>query len=99
MDQVNDQSTAYLTANFKDKDGAAATPTGVTYQVRKPGAIVRAFTAVSAASSVTITLTPSDNTLAAGIDTETREVTVIAEYGASDQVVDHYVYEVTAVGI
>jgi hypothetical protein len=100
METINDQSTCYLTATFKDRDGNVAIPSAVTYQVRRPGvAIVRAVTAVSPASTVTITLTPADNTLSAGHQGEYREVTVVATYGANDKVSDHMLYQVAAVGI
>ena len=99
MDIVSEQSTCYIEASFKGRDGAAAVPSAVTYQVRKPGAVVCASTTVSPASTVTITLTPADNTLAAGNQSEQREVTVVATYGANDQVADHLIYEVRAVGI
>jgi hypothetical protein len=97
MQQVNEQSTAYLLASFLNKAGTLQQPTSITYRVddaltRTP---IREATAVSSAASVEIVLTPSDNVIvSASLATERHVVTVTGVYGDADQVVAQYVYEV-----
>jgi hypothetical protein len=94
---VNEKSTAYLTVECLDKNGAAAAPSALSYQIHDvaSGEEVRAPTALGAAAEVEITLTPADNTLVnTSRDRETRRVTISATYGASDQVHDVYEYDV-----
>ena len=63
MMQVNEGTTAYLSATFADKTGVAETPTTVVYRIDdvRSGTEIRGATAVSAASTVEITLSPADN--------------------------------------
>ena len=98
MMQVNEGTTAYLSATFADKTGVAETPTTVVYRIDdvRSGTEIRGATAVSAASTVEITLSPADNRiLSAAQNYETRRVTVVASYGATDQVTAEYTYRVT----
>lgn len=102
MDRVNEKSTSYLTVSFLDKDGAAATPASVSYRIDclTTGAAIRGDTSASAASAVTITLTPDDNTLQAQTNaSERRRVTVTGTYGASDAVREQFDYEVLNLGV
>ena len=98
MPDVKERTTSYLTVVFKDKNGAAAVPTAVSYRVYRltPGAAIRASTARTPASSSEITLTPADNAIqVVANNRETRRVTVHAEYGgAGDEVNDEYTYDV-----
>ena len=98
MMQVNEGTTAYLSATFADKTGIAEVPTTVVYRIDdvRSGTEIRGATAVSAASTVEITLSPADNRiLGTAQNYETRRVTVVASYGASDQVTAEYTYRVT----
>ncbi len=97
MQQVNEGTTAYLSATFADKTGVAETPTTVVYRIDdvRSGTEIRGATAVSAASTVEITLSPADNRiLSTAQNYEVRRVTVVAAYGAADQVTAEYVYRV-----
>jgi hypothetical protein len=98
MEQVNEQSTAYLTLAFKDKAGALQIPVSATYRIDDAGSrqAVRAPTSISpVAGTVEIKLTPSDNTIlnTVGVN-DFRIVTVVASYGTDDQLVSEYQYEV-----
>lgn len=98
LEQVNEQSTAYLAVTFRDKAGAAQAPSSASYCIDDvaSGQEVRGDTVISApGSTVEITLSPADNTLrneAAAY--EKRRVTVTALYGADDAVRSEYVYRV-----
>lgn len=97
MERVNEQSTAYLSVSFRDKAGALATPTAISYRIDDvaTGQEIRDDTAVTPASSVEITLTPNDNAMvSAAREIEVHAVTVDATYGASDAVRARYLYEV-----
>lgn len=94
-DIVNEGSTAYLSVSFKDKAGALATPASLTYSLRclTTGAVLRDAVPLTASSQVEITLTPADNTLQnPGNLYETRLLTIVAGYGASDALQDQYEY-------
>lgn len=97
MEQVNERSTAYLTVTFRDKAGAVAAPSTVTYSIHdvQSGAAIRAATPVSAGGSVEIVLTPADNAiLSANSEKELRRVTIEATYGAEDAVRAQFLYYV-----
>lgn len=91
---VKEQSTAYVTATFKDKAGASAAPTSARYRIDcvTTGTMVRDWTTIaSPAAAQEITLTPSDTAIQTSSNaTETKRITVEATYGAGDQVVDEY---------
>ena len=96
---VNERTTAYLQIVFRDKAGALATPTAVTYRIDclTSGQAVRASTAVSPASEVEIVLTADDNAIRqADSRAEARRVTVVASYGSTaDQATARFDYAVT----
>lgn len=97
MEQVNEESTAYLTVTFLDKDGNAAAPSSATYRIDclTSGKAIRGVTALGAGSSVEVTLTPTDNAIQqVSSAKETRRVTIEALYGASDGINEEYDYEV-----
>ena len=95
---VNERTTAYLKVAFRDKAGALAAPSGVSYRIDclTTGQSVRPDTAVAPASEVEITLTADDNAMrSAGNVAESRRVTVVATYGSSaDQVTAEHDYAV-----
>jgi hypothetical protein len=98
MERVNERSTAYITVVFRDKTGAAAAPTTITYRIDDvaTGKEIRDDTAITpAASTVEIVLTPADNAMASpALAVERHAVTVTGVYGDADQVIGEYVYEV-----
>ncbi|OHD23484.1 MAG: hypothetical protein A2Y38_19115 [Spirochaetes bacterium GWB1_59_5] len=90
---VKEGSTAYLTATFKDKTGALAAPSTLSYRIDclTTGQVVRDDMLLTPADTVEITLTPADMAiLTAGNSRETKRVTVKAGYGANDAVNDEY---------
>lgn len=93
MVTVNEGSTAYLTVTFRDKSGALAAPSSLSYRIDCliTGQVVRADTALTPADTVEITLTPADMAIiTASNSRETKRVTVKAGYGASDAVNGEY---------
>lgn len=99
MISLNERTTAYLTVTFKDKAGALAAPSAVTFRIdcltsNQP---VRGATAVAPAASVEIALTADDNAIRQYSNvSEIRRVTVVASYGsASDQLTAEHDYAVT----
>lgn len=96
---VNERTTAYLSVSFKDKAGALAAPTAVTYRIDclTSSQAVRGSTAVAPAGTVEITLTADDNAMRSQSNrSELRRVTVVATYGsASDQLTSEHDYAVT----
>lgn len=95
--EVNEQSTAYLTVEFRDKAGDLQAPSSARYRVDcpAPSSELRAWTALGAASSVEIELNAEDNTMVNGNRPyELRRVTVEATYGADDKLVAEFDYRV-----
>jgi len=97
MTTVNEKSTSYLTVTPKDKDGVAATPTTLKYQIdcTTTGAVMKAETSLTPGASVEITITPTENAINDQRNSsEERKITVTAGYGASDQVIEVFDYTV-----
>lgn len=97
MFEITERSTAYLTASFFDKAGAAAAPSSVTYRVdcEKTGAALVPSSSVTPGQSVEITIPASANAMQeATNDFETKVVTVTANYGAGEQITAAYRYRV-----
>lgn len=96
MEKVVAGTTTYLTVDFKDKTGAAATPSTVTYKVDNitTNANIRDWTSVSASSSVEITLTADVDNASPGTNytSDVRRVTVKGVYSGSAQVISFYDY-------
>ena len=95
MENVIAGSTAYLTVTFRDKDGALAVPSTISYKIDclTTGTAILASTSVSAASSIDITLTPTNNTIVTATNSrEVRRVTVTGTYSGTDAVVSVYDY-------
>jgi len=89
MAEVNERSAARLTVDFYDFDNALSAPTSITYAVYVEGTEfeLRADTAVSPASSVTIVLDSTDTQIVD--DSKGREthcVLIKATYSAGDEV-------------
>ena len=92
---VNENSTSYVTVVPKDKDGVAATPATLVYQIDcvTTGTNMKAETALTPGTSVEITITPTENAINDQNNShEERVVTVTAGYGASDQVIEEFDY-------
>lgn len=98
MDKVVAGTTAYLTVDFKDKDGEPAIPSTVSYKVDNlgTGAVIRASTSATPSSSVEIVLAADVDTASPGPDFtyDVRRVTVTGTYGSTAQVVDYYDFQV-----
>ena len=90
MAEVDENSTAYLTATFRDKAGAAAQPTSAHYVIHDvdSGEEIRSSTTLTVSVGVVeITLNKTDNTMQDPTKvTEIRKVTVVGLYGAGDEI-------------
>lgn len=94
-DQVNEQTTAYLSITFRDKAGAVQAPVSVSYRIDDVGSghSIREETEVAPNGTVEIVLTPSDNSMVnVLLPREQRRVTVVARYGNDDGIRSHFVY-------
>jgi hypothetical protein len=97
MIQVNEQTTAYLTITFKDKDGANAAPNSATYRIdcKTTGKAIRATTALPGGATPEIVLTSDENKIQnLNNSSEIKRVTIIGVYGVDDKVTDEFEYEV-----
>ena len=96
LEIVNEESTAYLTVQFKDKDGNLAAPSSASYRIDclTNGQEVRGDTALTPASSIEITLTDTDYAIIDQTNSvERRLVTIMASYGAGDDINDEYEHD------
>jgi hypothetical protein len=97
-DHIGEGSRHVLTATFRDRATAAnVTPTNCYYRLDclTTGREVLDWTSVSADDVITLTITPTQNTLQSQCNSEERKrVTVAADYGLSTQFVDHIEYDV-----
>lgn len=88
----NEGSAFSITANFRTRStGAADTPTNVYWRLDclTTGAELADWTSASAASSVTLSITPTHNAIQNdGNDYEVKQLTVAADYGLSTQYVE-----------
>lgn len=96
---VNEGSGAFVTANFLDKDGNAATaPNTITYRIDDvaTGTEVRGDTPIgSPAQSIEISLQPADTViLNERNERERRRLTIKGDYTAGDVVVGFADYDV-----
>lgn len=97
MTEVFERTSAYLTVTFRDKTGAAVSPSSVNYRIDclTTGAAVRGLTGITPGASVEITLDADDNAVQVAANVrEIRRVTVSATYGAGDEVNAQYDYEI-----
>ncbi len=97
MSTVNEDSTAYLDVDFKDKDDELEAPTTISYRIDclTNGQEVKDDTAFTpAAASIEIELTKTDNAIISQTNnSEKRLVTVTGVYGGDDQIVKEYQYD------
>jgi len=89
VDRVNEQTSAYYTVSFYDKDGDLEAPASVTYSVtdKASGTVIRADTALVTGQTVLVHLDADDTKMLnedAGF--EVHVLTVIGTYGAKDKV-------------
>lgn len=90
-----------VTVDFFDASNTAYTPTTVRYRIKDltNNRVVLDWTSATPASSVTITVTPSQNSIY-DEDTrnrlryEERSVVVQADAGTDDQFTDEYIYRI-----
>lgn len=86
--EINERSTGWLRVSFFDATGAAVAPDSVTYRIDDypSGTSIRAETSLTPFSSVEIRLTPDDMRIFdSSRESEEREVTVRASFGAGDE--------------
>ena len=93
---VNENSNAYLTVNFKDKNGVAAVPTSISYRidcVTNGQEVLTDTPFTPAAASIEIELTKVNNACIGSVNKyEERCVTVTAVYGVDDEIAEEYRY-------
>lgn len=94
---VNEGTTAYLSAAFKNKINVAEAPATIEYRIDDVATDteIKADTSIAAGATVEIVLSSVDNRiLNAGNLHEQRRVTVMGHYGISDKVTSEYIYRV-----
>jgi hypothetical protein len=90
---VNEGSSASLVVSFFNADGDPDAPSSVTYRIydHASGEEIRPDTVVAGFAITTIPLTPDDTVIVnPARSQEQRRVTVVATYGADDQLTDEY---------
>jgi len=93
--EVNEDSTAELTVTFLDAQGLPATPSSAALRIDclTTGTAIQAETALSVASTVTITLGPSRTVIVNEKNAQERRlVTIRAVYGDDDAIVEQFEY-------
>lgn len=88
VQQVNERSTAVITASFFDADGEPAIPSSLVYSVwcMTTGEQLRAETSLTPVAVAEITLDATDTAIQDATNSfERRRVTVSATYGAGDE--------------
>lgn len=95
--QVNERTSAWVSATFRDRAGAAVAPLTVEYQIdcATSSTPIVPRTAVTPASTVELPVTSTQNRIvSASNERERRVVTVIGTYGFEDVVTSQYQYDV-----
>ncbi len=91
---VNEKTTIWVTVAFQDRTGVATTPSSATYRIDclTSGAAILASTAVSGLSSSTeIEVTSAQNAIQVSANPEEfRRMTVTANYGTGDVMVEEF---------
>jgi len=93
---ATEASAAQFTAEFYDNAWATTTPTSIRYRVDdvRSGAELAGWTAVTPATSVTITVTAAQNAIVDDVNnTERRLLTVQADNALASQVTAAFVFE------
>jgi archaellum component FlaG (FlaF/FlaG flagellin family) len=89
---LNEKSTGYVTVKFYGKDGVLQSPSSVSYRIDDvmTGTEIKGLTSVIAPSSeIEIILSPADNLIVTPrLSSERHRLTVIATYGANDQLTE-----------
>ena len=88
---VKERNSTTVTAYFRDSSNAAEVPTTIHYRIDDltTGTAVKAWTSVSAASSVTISVTSSENRIISDSNVrERRQITVSADKGLDGETRD-----------
>jgi len=97
MSTVNEGTTSYIEATFKDRNGESAVPSAATWKVIDlvSKEVLQVETAIAPAATVTIAIPPSVNArFNTASDRETHRCIVTGSYGADDQVVGYYDFDV-----
>lgn len=102
MQRVNSESSAWVTATYRDRQGVPGIPVSATYRIdclttKRP---VRGLTALPTGQAVSdIQLTAQDTAIISKTNpSEIKRVTVVAVYSApDDQVTGQYDFEVVNV--
>ena len=98
MDTINENTTGYLTVEFRDKRNRLAAPSAVTYRIDclTTGVEVKPWTAIDPAASIEIVISPTENAILGSEERERRVVTIVAAYGSGsdDQATDDFSYDV-----
>lgn len=96
--KVQEQATLVIGASFKTRStGVAVTPTSVRYRVDDlaTGRALQDWASVSAASSVSITVTSTQNKIQSDYNQfETKQLTVASDYGTATQYLDTITWDV-----
>jgi len=85
--RYKERSGFSTTAYFRDDSGASTVPTTVHYRVDDINSKtnITGWTAISAAASVTVTITPTENKMVNNGNNERRQLTVAADKGLSTE--------------
>lgn len=94
---INEGSSGTLTIEFLDEAGLPAAPASISYRIDcvTTGAAIRADTTIAPASTINLALAPADTRIVAAANrVERRRVTLVASFGAGDQLTQDYEYSV-----
>lgn len=98
MDLVNESTTSWLSVDFLDKSGVAATPTSASYSIwnKTTDASILASTSLGGlSSSMDIEITAAQNALSSRLnEREIHRVTVVSGYSDGSQLTAAYEYAV-----
>lgn len=97
LTSINEATTSYVSASFKNAAGALEAPSSVVYRIDclTNKQQILDWTATSAASSITITVSALQNAIInQRHPSEQRYITIKATYAGSEQVTEEYHYEV-----
>lgn len=99
-DRVKERSQHIVTAKFRDRATGSTTPTTVHYRLDclATGIELKDWTSVSPASSVNITVTPTENAIQYdGSTKERKQLTVQTDRSLSTQFTETFEYDVVNV--
>lgn len=88
LDRVNEGSYYEVEATFRNSDWAATLPTTLRCRIdcETTGTVIRDWTDLTPALTVTITVTANENRIVGGGNTtERRALTIQADYGTDQQ--------------